>query len=746
MESWSKGKDSLGQSQSIARDLLRGALDLQESLIMLGKLQEASNFIAGLKKNSRPEFERDAGKDTGIDSIGFSRYARYGKKMENPRLSVDGSKNSVQDLKNVIRESLSRQHLLATEESSFREEDANAQKPGLDRFRNYSSRLNSDNPHISFDGFSGNRREELKNVIRDSLSKQNLIPAHSSPSDEGKPFSARKQSGCPPDVCSSSSGRQFSAPSDGGCKNSSDLNLLDEPKKAKSPNLIAKLLGLETLPSETAETKKKECKTKKSSQWTSIIDIERPKVKKPQMIDDNGDPGRKALKEILDSMQFKGLLKSNHSGDLKFCTDFLGARTQKLNTEKPPIVIIKPLRPYGYGKDEISSYGKDEIQTEELVKQYRAFDSKPSLREVAKEDREIKQNDENASGTGRDSVSYSSRPLKKEASKILKKAEKMPKGVADARNSSREENTKNSQTLKSQGKTFLSKTRRLEVSPVQQTDLAKHSTKHVQISTNQTRKTKRKMPKVTRRFTAVELDIKNKQSQVDDKETNSDNPVDNLSASTSTLPTDEANMETMQEDVEMPIEEGYKSIEDSKQLLSDSLPINKSSKDDLKFLLLSSPSFINCAEELFQFHCNQPLIHQTSKVDELEKITTRLLLDCADELMGRKSRQMAFGRHPIKSHLQCQVRLTFHHLVEELINGIGNLRSYSKICNDSFRTENLYLMLERDLMCSNMVVNGIWDLGWLNGLYLEEMEQIVGEVEKQIIEALVHEAVMDLMN
>ncbi|XP_068648651.1 uncharacterized protein [Aristolochia californica] len=771
MESWSKGKDSVGQSQSIARDLLKGALDLQESLIMLGKLQQASNFMAGLKKKSRHKFEGNAGKDTNVESIGSSRYGRYGKKMENPRLSVDGSKNSVQDLKNVIRESLSRQNLLVTEESSLREKDFNAQKLGLDRFRNYSYRQRSDKPRISVDGFSGSRGEELKNVIRDSLSKQSLISALSAPSDEGKPFSAQKQSSCLPDVCSSSSSISFSAPSDGGCKNSSDLNVLNEPKKAKSLNLIAKLMGLETpLPSETAETKKKECKTKKSSQWTPVINIEMPKVKRPQMVDNNGDPGRKALKEILDSMQLKGLLKSNHSGDLKFHTDFLGARTEKLNTEKPPIVIIKPLHSSGNGKDE--------IQTEELVKQDRASDSKPLLTEVAKKDREIKQNDENSSRAGRAPVSCSSRPLTKEANKIPKKAEKMPKGVADARNSSQQENTEHPQTLKSHGKTIPSKSKKLEVSPVHRKNLAtpqrstlehhklKRSTKPVQISTEQARKTKTKRPKVVKKSTAVELDIENKQSQVDDNNTNSHNPATNLFASSSTLPTDEANMETRQEDIEMPVKdhnecelkplsqdlpeadliEGYKSTEDSEQLLADRIPISNSSKDDLKFLLLSSPSFISCAEELFHFHHDQPLVYQTSKVDELGKINTRLLLDCADELMGRKVLQMVAASHPIKTHLQRQARLTFDNFVEELIDEMEYVRNYNKITDDSFRKENLHLMLERDLMCSNMAVNGVWDMGWLNGLYQEETEQIAGEVEKHVVEALVHEAVIDLVN
>ncbi|KAF7154562.1 hypothetical protein RHSIM_Rhsim01G0098000 [Rhododendron simsii] len=53
IDSWSKGMNFDGNSKEIAKDLLKGALDLQESLIMLGKLQEASQYMAKLKKKQK---------------------------------------------------------------------------------------------------------------------------------------------------------------------------------------------------------------------------------------------------------------------------------------------------------------------------------------------------------------------------------------------------------------------------------------------------------------------------------------------------------------------------------------------------------------------------------------------------------------------------------------------------------------------------------------------------------------------
>ncbi|KAF8402618.1 hypothetical protein HHK36_010707 [Tetracentron sinense] len=55
IDSWSKEMRFDGQSKDIARDLLRGAFDLQESLIMLSKLQDASTFDGQSKDIARDQ-------------------------------------------------------------------------------------------------------------------------------------------------------------------------------------------------------------------------------------------------------------------------------------------------------------------------------------------------------------------------------------------------------------------------------------------------------------------------------------------------------------------------------------------------------------------------------------------------------------------------------------------------------------------------------------------------------------------
>lgn len=50
---WSKGITIKRHYNDIAKDLLKGAFDLQESLVMLGKLQQASQHMAKLKKKKK---------------------------------------------------------------------------------------------------------------------------------------------------------------------------------------------------------------------------------------------------------------------------------------------------------------------------------------------------------------------------------------------------------------------------------------------------------------------------------------------------------------------------------------------------------------------------------------------------------------------------------------------------------------------------------------------------------------------
>lgn len=107
INSWSKRTSFDWNSNDIANDMLMGALDLQDSLVMLSKLQEASQHMTKLKEKRCVGIVDEVGvKRTSSDRFGNPYY-------QNPRLSDDGSSRDFHEqLREVIRNSLARQKLL----------------------------------------------------------------------------------------------------------------------------------------------------------------------------------------------------------------------------------------------------------------------------------------------------------------------------------------------------------------------------------------------------------------------------------------------------------------------------------------------------------------------------------------------------------------------------------------------------------------------------------------------------------
>lgn len=102
---WSNGMKYDRQSDQIARDLFEGALDLQQSLAILGKLQEASRYMTQVKKNER--IERRTTGNMGMERTCFNQ-----NEFQKPRLSADYSYgDGAEELKKMIRDRLARQLL-----------------------------------------------------------------------------------------------------------------------------------------------------------------------------------------------------------------------------------------------------------------------------------------------------------------------------------------------------------------------------------------------------------------------------------------------------------------------------------------------------------------------------------------------------------------------------------------------------------------------------------------------------------
>ncbi|XP_058074331.1 uncharacterized protein LOC131223060 [Magnolia sinica] len=986
IDSWSRGIDLDGQSGHIARDLLRGALDLQESLIMLGKLQEASKMVAQAKRKQEVNIEEE---EAGVREMGSNsfRNENHKKLLEKPRSSVDGSSTNYVNPWNSVDESSrncikpwnsvdgsarndvypwnsvdgSSRNCIKPRNSvdgssrndvypwnSVDGSSRNCIKPrnsvdGSSRndvylwnsvdesSRNYvdpwnsvdGSSRNCIKPRNSFDGSSRNNVdprnsidgssrncieqrnsvvgssgnfikprhsvdgssrncieqrnsvvgssgnfikprhsvdgssrncieqrnsvvgssgnfveprnsvdgsciEELRKVIRDSLYRQNLL---SIPSDEQMVSSSRWQFDSLSDGPPASSSRLLTVSPNSGFKSScsdqkvrsnGSISLSSPRKEVKTPNLIAKLMGLEDFSSQTAPPNKKPDTKMALYGRQPIFNIDMPKARKPQFKDQMLDPEHKTLKEVIEAMQFKGLLKSNHIEDLKLPSRLTGTSSQlkkhdskdfhmeTLDNELPPIVIIKPLRfscleeensepkqtlntlvakeskikesaDQNSKKIESVSLNYKQLKTDE-IKAGKTEMRKPlsDRRKLSKEsDRLIsKENQKNIKTTDEPSkmikASVSPNQKKKEVIKIPKKAKEVRNALSEQRKPVKE-NTKSVIESKTQVKTISTKPRQPEnrLIPVKNHTSAQKaasqnckttsSAKPKSQNSNQTTKSRTKIAKPVRESTSTNSATENKRCKEDDKETDPTHEIDFDSTTTRTLPADQLPIQTGKEDSEIHIKDNTGSeckiihgsiqrggrIDSSKvadQIADNKNAISKTGRADLKQLLLSSRSFLNSAEELFDLHINPNMFFQTNGVEGVGMKSDRPLLDCANEFMTHKSRRVAHWSHPMAWVHMCgpKVDVTLDPLVDELVDGIENLRRCGKVGDRAVGTNGLYSMLGRDLRCKGLVGNGVWDLGWLKGFAVEDADQVVGEVEKHVLDVLIEEIVINL--
>lgn len=161
---------------------------------------------------------------------------------------------------------------------------------------------------------------------------------------------------------------------------------------------------------------------------------------------------------------------------------------------------------------------------------------------------------------------------------------------------------------------------------------------------------------------------------------------------------------------------------------------------NLRALLLSSPSFLRRVEELFDLNESSSAILRTPDIDDLVVANHRLSFECANELIERKSLRVSQAVHHSLLMRMGQFRacISIGKLVEEVCNGVENLRSYSKLTGGSLPADSLLAMLGRDINC-NGVENGIWELGWRHGVSVDDAEQVVNEIETLVFNGLIEE-------
>ncbi|EMS46368.1 hypothetical protein TRIUR3_28161 [Triticum urartu] len=250
-------------SRHFAEDLLRGAMDLQDSLVMLEKFQTVSQSMRQSTKQRRPGNGEESLDVTGIREALFE--ASIAKKLVPGSVSsrFDGQlRNSTDELKRVIKDSLYRAKLLS----------------------------------VASNG------EQLASLSQSSRSTPNSTAVSKSTKEKKV---VPRSSSCPP-VQPDKSKTPSLVPTN------------------KTPSLVARLMGLEGLPPHKGNTTKKDETLKTVSSPRAQFDIDMPKSKPSpaeklprQSLGKDSQRKGKAGQEMMKTIQVKRLLNTMNSDEHK---------------------------------------------------------------------------------------------------------------------------------------------------------------------------------------------------------------------------------------------------------------------------------------------------------------------------------------------------------------------------------------------------------------------------------------------
>lgn len=737
IDSWSRGLRCDGSSEDIAKDLLKGALDLQESLLVLRRVQEASQHMASLKRKQNVKPER----------------GRFDAKV------IDGTTH-------------------------------------CDPFGEQSYPMGFQRRWPSADGSSSSCTEELKNVIKESLVRQNLFTT-TEVLDSASTFHSTNSS--------QSSGAWNDRLSD-----SSSFSPTTS-RRERGSNLVAKLMGLEEAPSRPipAVMQKQLESPKILNQKRPVFDIDMPKVRKN--VEKGNLENKMTLKEILETTHFNGLWKSpvrepkvqvHHSVDLHY----------KHFGDLPPIVLMKPrctpyeecvrshehvVLPEGLSLRNLKAktvhskvFQHREGSTTHMEKKVEEHVSKRLAKEertklfkevvVEQKEKEIKPI-ENEKSLGGKLKLHSHVSHKSQVNEIVDKKAKV-KTITNSRKLPEKEVSKPKVVTKShdQGEFSSASTKLRKPQSMSRIDkseipsrkntasnlntILKPKIQRISITKEQ-RKNQMKKPRSAVAEPEAAKPFDEQLGQEESKSVDVSCKDDCPEIRIITTITDDLTME--HEDVDAPANKIRENCEQSQSSSCDDILIQKSEHEydaipaeevhsitnisetdcepykdypKLKYFLLTSQSFIGHAEELLNLDVDCPKILTRSETKEIANL--RLYLDCANELTERKSLQGSQALHPLL--LTCagnsRLHISFSRLVDEVYSAIENLTSYSQ----KLASDNIYATMERDIKSNNGVVNGIWNSGWRHGFSADEAEQVVTEVENLVLGGLIEEVIVNL--
>ncbi|KAF8034354.1 hypothetical protein BT93_C0604 [Corymbia citriodora subsp. variegata] len=743
IETWSKGLNLDGQyKDNIAKDLLKGALDLQESLAMLGKLQVAKKYVARLKQ------KQEKSEDVRGDEMGF------------------GKRKS-------------------------------------DLFGDRNEFLGLQKPQPLGDGSSEKDIEELRKVIRESFARQNLLP---SPVYGGEDYFHQRNTDSVSSMPSTSSSHSSTVHNDNlDFANSSFPSVTS---KAKSPSVVAKLMGLEEFPFKFAPSPpRKRLEPQKSSlQERPVFNVVIPKMKKRENEVQNVDMAQRTLKEIVDTMQLKGLLRSSSSRKMKTLSQLFNEcdSEEQPVIDVPPIVLMKPMSlPHSEAKEQLSqrdgvSNRQPILKTTKLEEEYatKPMDPKGGAQNFGKtstvkeEDTSVprptqkggekKFKEDDKKSTKEKNLGKSSKKTKLPAP-----ASKKPLGkeAIDRRPSENEKAMKEAPKSRSspQSQDTTKVTSAKLVNPV--TEVNRKKNKSPQHGTN----LKTKSKPVTHVLPCNQDDLKRVQthrmkekparekkelrtSKMNDRECKDHGGKTDLSTETHSIQIEAVSTHVDQQTI--PENENASDLETGEDFSNGqnigTLPALQYERDTIstakacdhipqseheesykrrchtKAILLNDPSFIAHAQDLFEFgQC--PTVLEGFEKSYSGLANERLYLDFAKELIDRKNLQACQKFLLITLPGTSRICISMDKLLEEICDGIDNLNDRREFASAELSVDGLYAVLKRDIW-SKGVANGTWESGWGNGYSLHDAEQVLNDIEKVVFSWLIDEMVAELSN
>lgn len=145
--------------------------------------------------------------------------------------------------------------------------------------------------------------------------------------------------------------------------------------------------------------------------------------------------------------------------------------------------------------------------------------------------------------------------------------------------------------------------------------------------------------------------------------------------------------------------------------------------------------------------CQLIVLETLTNSHDSELLNSKLLRDCVNEpLESRRQRdklhRIPFLHEPISDSRVCMSK---DKLMEETRNEIENLTSCSNRGVYSVPDgDTVFSVLERDILCKGLAA-GAWDVGWREGFTRNEVEHIVGDFDRQVIDQLIEEVLADLL-